>query len=340
MASSGLSRENAGRGALPTVRANQLILPGDAGEHDRLGVSDVNSERVAPPEPIGHLRPAQLAPALRDVTFVPHLVPHHRLQAVTAGHDGGRPILVPLQAYVLVDGSLTPVRVLCSQRGAQRVPDRCGPRLGTRGCECCRRERCRGPVLLRRPDLAHALALAPNEVPFVCQGPPHVGKGGEPRHRVPHVLEIVRQVVRLRVAATNAAKAPMIVGMKQDEVGDDAGASQLLNRIFQVAPEGQVEARKVPIGRWRALVGVESACGLLVVVRIPGGMQPGWRGRAARHAGTELTPKRQGDARWMTPRPGGTHHFGKTVMRNLLNGEADSAASVAARVLAFWWTQA
>mmetsp|Transcript_41171 Transcript_41171/g.87870 ORF Transcript_41171/g.87870 Transcript_41171/m.87870 type:complete len:294 (+) Transcript_41171:89-970(+) len=84
----------------PLGPPQDLLVVGHPRLHDRLRVADMHAERPAPPEAIHRLRPRERAPALGNVSLVLDLVPDERLDAVTAMHELGRPLLVTLQRDV------------------------------------------------------------------------------------------------------------------------------------------------------------------------------------------------------------------------------------------------
>eukprot|EP00965_Chrysotila_dentata_P178786 5903919-Pleurochrysis_carterae.AAC.5 len=75
----------------------------------------------------------------------------------------------------------------------------------------------------------------------------------------------------LRAVSPEAVEPPvaLVVGMEEDQVSDHAKLVQLADARLEMLPEGQTEAAVVPLRRRRALKGVHTRRGLLVVEDVP-----------------------------------------------------------------------
>ena len=167
------------------------------------------------PVPPDELLSREISPAEREIAFVRDLVQDDRLA----------PFLPP------------GVRVLCGPVVVGLLQARVGDPLGR---SCRRRSHTDGSTGMSvRIQIPHecsqpvpvVIGLG-HQVVLVGQRPPDVGKGRQARDDVPQVM-----VVRLRA---HRGVAPAIVGMEQDEIGNDPQVTELGYAVLQVAEEVRV----------------------------------------------------------------------------------------------------
>src|SRR5208337_1187362 len=165
------------------------------------------------PETARHGVAGEAAPARRDIALVAALVEDHRLAPVAA------PLRAQLQTRILDAGMRAPsaavlILIAAVVDGAQMAE---------------------GVVLAENSRIAIPIGcgLGLQQIEFVGQRPPHIPVRAETRNHVAEIAVVDCSGHRL--------VAPLVVGMKKDQIGLDADAAQCKDEAVEMLEVGDIE---------------------------------------------------------------------------------------------------